>query len=302
MEGALVLTLVAADKQESLNDALIATISNAMSESGVTIQDTNWLDRGKAVDFNIKPNNLQAVRQKTASILSGYELDWVVQRQQYRRKSLLVADMDSTIITAECIDELADFAGLREQVSKITERAMRGELDFEAALKSRVSLLKGLDLEVLSQAYEERVTLTKGARCLVQTMKKNGAQTALVSGGFTYFTERVAKACGFDLNHGNDLLSADGKLTGLVAEPILGKEVKRNTLIDCRDQLGITAEQTLTIGDGANDLLMIEEAGLGIAYHAKPILAKSADAEIRFGDLTTVLYFQGYNGKQFANA
>lgn len=210
-----------------------------------------------------------------------------------RRKRILVADMDSTIIGVECIDELADFAGFKAEVAAITEAAMRGELDFEAALTARVGLLQGLPAGVLEECYAERVRLNPGARTLVATMAALGAETALVSGGFTYFSERVAQAAGFARHQANELLIADGALTGDVARPILGRRAKLAALHALAAEIGVRAEAALAVGDGANDADMVRAAGLGVAYHAKPALAAVADARIDQSDLTALLALQG---------
>jgi phosphoserine phosphatase len=212
---------------------------------------------------------------------------------------LFVADMDSTMIAQECIDELADYAGLKAHVAAITERAMRGEIAFEPALRERVALLEGLPIAVVEEVIQKRITLTPGARTLVATMRRNGAYTCLVSGGFTLFTARVAAMIGFDEHRGNTLEVRDGKLTGRVAEPVLGREAKRATLVELRDRLGLAPNETLAAGDGANDLAMIEAAGLGVAYRAKPKVAAAAHARIDHGDLMALLYLQGYARKQF---
>jgi len=217
-----------------------------------------------------------------------------------RRKTLFVADMDSTMIGQECIDELADYVGLKAHVAAITERAMRGEIAFEPALRERVALLKGLPVAVVDEVIRERITLTPGARTLVATMRKNGGTTCLVSGGFTLFTSRVGAMIGFDENRGNTLVVEDGRLAGRVEEPILGREAKLVTLIELRDRLGLAASETLAAGDGANDLAMIEAAGLGVAYHAKPKVADAAHARIDHSDLTALLYLQGYARVDFA--
>lgn len=211
-----------------------------------------------------------------------------------RRKKLLVADMDSTIITVECLDELADMAGLKEAISAITERAMRGELDFEAALKERVGMLKGLPLAALERTHAERVRLTPGAGTLLATMRAHGAHSVLVSGGFTFFTSRVARAAGFDQNFGNTLLDDGAALTGQVGMPILGRQAKVETMTRAVAERNITSAEVLAVGDGANDLGMITAAGLGVAYHAKPVVAQAAGAAIRHNDLTALLYLQGY--------
>ncbi len=219
-----------------------------------------------------------------------------------RRKKLLVADMDSTIITVECLDELADMAGLKPQIAAITERAMRGELEFEAALCERVAMLKGLSLAALARTYDERVRLMPGARALLATMRANGAHTMLVSGGFGYFTSRVAAAAGFHEERGNILLDDGTRLTGAVQEPILGREAKLQALQDGAKSRGLSLSQTLAVGDGANDLAMIGAAGLGVAYHAKPVVAAAAGASIAHNDLTALLYLQGYSDSEIIAA
>jgi phosphoserine phosphatase len=234
-----------------------------------------------------------------AASLDGRPVDVCLQPAAARRKRLLVADMDSTIINVECLDELADFAGLKAEIAAITERAMRGELAFEGALRERVGMLKGLATEALQQAYDERVRLNPGARTLVRTMAANGARCLLVSGGFTFFTGRVADAAGFHANRANTLIEADGRLAGLVGEPILGREAKLAALLEEAAALKIPLAETLAVGDGANDLAMIEAAGLGVAYRAKPIVAAQADAKIDHADLTALLYFQGYGAAEF---
>ena len=224
----------------------------------------------------------------------GERTDWAITPEIHRRKRLLISDMDSTIIGQECLDELADFAGLKAEVSAITERAMRGELNFEAALATRVAMLRGLPLSALEDCYAERVTLNLGARALVATMKKHGARCVLVSGGFTFFTSRVAAACGFDADHANTLIDDGAHLTGAVGQPILGREAKLAALHKEIASIGATASEAVAIGDGANDLPMIKAAGLGLAYRAKPIVAAETQARIEYTDLTAALFFQGY--------
>lgn len=241
-----------------------------------------------------------AAEAVVATELDGLPVDACVQPAAGRRKRLLVADMDSTIINVECLDELADFAGLKAEISAITERAMRGELQFEGALRERVGMLKGLSTRALQQAYDERVRLNPGARTLVRTMAAHGARCALVSGGFTFFTSRVAEAAGFHLNRANTLIEAGGALTGEVGEPILGKEAKLAALQDEAAALGVPLSASLAVGDGANDLAMIQAAGLGVAYRAKPIVAAQAHAKVDHADLTALLYFQGYRDDEFA--
>jgi phosphoserine phosphatase len=230
------------------------------------------------------------------------QIDWAVTSQANRRKKLLISDMDSTIIGQECLVELADFAGFKAEVSAITERAMRGELDFASALRTRVALLKGLDLSALEKCYAERVTLNPGARELTATMKAHGARCVLVSGGFRFFTSRVAKAAGFDTDRANTL-NDDGKaLAGTVGEPILGREAKLVALKEESAAIGATPADALAMGDGANDLDMIRAAGLGVAYKAKPIVAAETKARIQFTDLTAALFFQGYSEGDIVSA
>jgi phosphoserine phosphatase len=232
--------------------------------------------------------------------LDGLEgLDIVVQPDEPRWKRMFVADMDSTIIGQECIDELADYAGLRDKVARITERAMQGELDFRGALKERVRLLAGLDERALKRCLDERVSLTSGAKTLVQTMRAGGASCLLVSGGFLSFAEPVARAAGFDRVRANRLVFAGGKLSGEVGDPIVDAMAKREALIEARIQLGLRSEDVLAIGDGANDRLMIEEAGLGIAFRAKPALVEVADGELRHHGLDALLWVQGVSRRDW---
>jgi phosphoserine phosphatase len=254
-----------------------------------------------ALDWMIETDAARPVREAVEGILSGMPADVCVQPAENRRKKLLVADMDSTIIGCECLDELADFAGVKDEVSAITERAMRGEIGFEGALRERVGMLKGLELSALQRCYDDRVRLNPGARTLLATMKAGGARCLLVSGGFEFFTSRVAVAAGFDEDRANRLLEADGRLTGLVGEPILGREAKLAALQGEAAALGLAPDLTLAVGDGANDLAMIGEAGLGVAYYAKPVVAAQADARVDNGDLTALLYFQGYRADEFVD-
>jgi len=235
---------------------------------------------------------VEVLRAARAAVASA-PADAAIVPKVGRAKRLLVADMDSTIIEQECVDELADFAGRRAEISAITERAMRGELDFEAALTERVAMLAGLSESVLQTCFNERIRLTPGAEALTAGMRAAGAACALVSGGFTFFTERVAAAAGFDRQQANVLEIEDGSLTGAVRRPILGREAKRDALIALRSELGLSPAETLAVGDGANDLAMIEEAGLGVAFRAKPAVMAAADAAIEHGDLTALLYLQG---------
>jgi phosphoserine phosphatase len=293
----LVLTLVAPPNA----GAFSVNLREVFASVGARGKESRKLDAGEgaATDVILEADDRAAVRVALEAPMAGQQLDWCLQPLAGRRKRLLVADMDSTIINVECLDELADFAGLKAEISAITERAMRGELAFEGALRERVAMLKGLPATALQQTYDERVRLNPGARTLVRTMAANGARCLLVSGGFAFFTSRVARAAGFQAERGNRLIEADGVLTGVVGEPILGREAKLAALLEEAAALQLPLSATLAIGDGANDLAMIEAAGLGVAYRAKPIVAAQADARIEHTDLTSLLYFQGYSADAF---
>lgn len=261
---------------------------------------TVWLDEGIAADIFFETASTPQAADQIRDMLAGAPIDFILQRTVCRRKKLLVADMDSTIIEQECLDELADFAGLRNHVAKITARAMRGEIAFEPALRERVALLKGLDAGIIDKVIAERITLTPGATTLVHTMRAHGAVTVLVSGGFTAFTHRIAAAAGFEADAANVIGMANGKLTGLIDAPILGRAGKRHVLENFCERLGIPRETTLAVGDGANDLDMLATAGLGVAFRAKPAVAAGAHARIDHADLTALLYAQGYCRTDFS--
>jgi phosphoserine phosphatase len=262
-------------------------------------QNPQWLCEGEAADIPFDSGgDVRDFADRVRALLP--DIDVVVQPLAQRRKKLFLADMDSTMIRQECIDELADYAGLKAHVAAITERAMRGEIAFEPALRERVALLEGLPVAVIEEVLRERIRLTNGARTLVATMRRNGARTCMVSGGFTLFTDRIAAMIGFDETRANTLTIVDGhKLAGTVAEPIFGRDGKRAALIELRQELGLAAAETMAIGDGANDMDMIAEAGLGVAFHAKPKVATAAPARIDHGDLTALLYVQGYRKEEF---
>jgi phosphoserine phosphatase len=267
--------------------------------------EPRWLAERIAADLPFSPTDEtdnRAWAERLRENLAGRPIDVVVQPNEDRRKRLLVADMDSTMIGQECIDELADRVGLKARVAAITERAMRGDIAFEPALRERVALLSGLPVSVVADVIAERIRLTPGGATLVATMRANGAHTCLVSGGFTLFSERIAAMIGFDENRANRLVVADGRLAGRVEEPILGREAKLATLNDLTARLGLAAAATLAVGDGANDLAMLLAAGLGVAYHAKPLVAAQAHARIDHGDLTALLYIQGYRREELAPA
>ena len=259
--------------------------------------DAVWLDPGVAAEFPLEA--LPANRWQVWEAMQGLRVDLILQPAEGRKKRVLLADMDSTMIEQECIDELADEAGVGAYVAAITARAMNGELDFEAALTERVGLLKGLSASVIAEVIRDRITLMSGGPALLATMKAHGAHCALVSGGFTAFTSHIANVLGFDENRANTLLIAGGKLTGEVALPILGKQAKVAALHEISARLGISAAQVLAVGDGANDLGMLGLAGTGVALHAKPSVAAQCDVRVNHGDLTALLYLQGYAREEF---
>lgn len=295
---ALVATLVANPSNPVLSPALAERAADAVASSRLY-----WLADGIACDIPL-PDGTDAVEAVEAErlirdVLGGQPVDVAVQDAESRRKSFLIADMDSTMIGQECIDELAAEVGLKEKVSEITARAMNGEIAFEPALRERVALLKGLPITVVDEVIENRITLTPGGRELIATMKARGGYTALVSGGFTVFTNRIGATLGFDENRANILMESDGYLTGTVAEPILGKQAKVDALLDIAHRLGISPDDTIAVGDGANDLGMLGIAGSGVALHAKPAVAAQAKIRIDHGDLTALLYLQGYRKTDF---
>src|SRR6056297_860819 len=275
-----------------LEPALVESLRNAWGGGGA-----DWLSPDEAAEFTLQamPDNLWQVWED----LQGMRVDLVVQPTEGRRKKMLLADMDSTMIQQECIDELADMAGVGEHVKDITARAMNGELDFEGALIERVALLKGLSAGVIDQVLAERITYMPGGKTLLATMRANGGHCVLVSGGFTAFTARVAADLGFDENHANRLVIESGRLSGDVARPILGREAKIGALRDITARRGIGHDDVIAVGDGANDLGMLGLAGTGVALHAKPSVAAQCDIRINHGDLTALLYLQGHARNSF---
>lgn len=286
-------TLIASPEARNLEAALAESLRNAWGGG-----DALWLAPDEAAEFTLDalPDN----RWDVWADLQNMGVDLVIQPTENRRKKMLLADMDSTMIQQECIDELADEAGVGERVKDITARAMNGELDFEGALTERVGLLKGLSESVIAKVLDERITLMPGGRALLATMKANGGHAALVSGGFTAFTARVASELGFDENRANTLLAEGGKLTGDVARPILGREAKVQALEEISARIGISEADVIAVGDGANDLGMLGRAGTGVALHAKPSVAAECDVRINHGDLTALLFVQGYSKSDFA--
>jgi phosphoserine phosphatase len=295
----LVATLICNPADPALDSTVVDGARALLTNAGTA----QWLFHEVAVDIPFEgplaSEDIRAIATRLRQARGDLPIDIVVQPQAFRRKKLLLADMDSTMIGQECIDELADYAGLKAHVAAITERAMRGEIEFEPALRERVALLKGIQVSVVDEVLKQRITPTPGGRELVATMRAHGAYTCLISGGFTLFTNAVAAMLGFDENRANELLVRDGQLTGEVKEPILGRAAKLATLVELRESFDLDDIDTLAVGDGANDLDMIQHAGLGVATHAKPAVAAAAAARIDHGDLTALLYAQGYRRDEF---
>ena len=287
-----VVTVLTAPSNPSLESALVEKLRNAWGGG-----DADWLAVNEAAEFAVEqiPSNFWDVWES----LQAGGVDLVIQPAEGRRKKMLLADMDSTMIQQECIDELADEAGVGERVKDITARAMNGELDFEGALIERVGLLKGLPVTVIDKVLADRITLMPGGKALLATMKANGAYAALVSGGFTAFTAKVAAELGFDENRANTLLTHSDELSGDVGRPILGREAKVQALEEITARLGISEAEVIAVGDGANDLGMLTRAGAGVALHAKPSVAAQCNVRINHGDLTALLYVQGYKKAEF---
>jgi len=293
-----VLCLIAPPGGPILDEALLARAAEIARAHHVTFASPDWLAPGAAIDLPLAgADPTPALADQLRAELA---IDAAVLPAAGRRKKLLIADMDSTIVTAETLDELAAYAGLGERVAEITRRAMEGKLDFPSALRERVGMLEGLSVDAMT-ATAQRIDLTGGARALVQTMRAHGAFTILVSGGFRFFTGLIRDRVGFHEDVANDLLIADGKLTGKVAEPIVGREAKLDTLQRLVAERRLDAAETLAVGDGANDLAMIQAAGMGVAFHAKPIVAEAASVRVDFGDLSALLYLQGYRKSEFVS-
>ncbi|WP_223425189.1 phosphoserine phosphatase SerB [Tateyamaria pelophila] len=289
-----VCTLLTDPAAPALEGALVESLRNAWGGGGA-----QWLSPDEAAEFSLPavPANLWEVWADVQAM----GVDLMIQPLAARRKAMLLADMDSTMIQQECIDELADVAGVGDRVKDITARAMNGELDFEAALRARVGLLKGLPDRVIGEVLDSRITLMPGGTVLLATMKAQGAYAALVSGGFTAFTAAVSERLGFDENRANSLLVEDGHLTGAVGMPILGQQAKVDALQEITARLGLVDADVLAVGDGANDLGMLRRAGMGVALHAKPSVAAQCDVRVNFGDLTALLFLQGYARSEFVN-
>jgi phosphoserine phosphatase len=294
---AYVAILISNPQNPAVDPGLLACIAPLLPSA----EAPRLLNPGIAaeVSFASKDVDLTALTATLRTAIGDRPVDVAVLPQAHRRKKLLLADMDSTMIEQECIDELAAFVGLKEKVSEITARAMRGEIAFEPALRERVALLKGLPVSVVDEIIAKHITLMPGGRTLIRTMKAKGAYCALVSGGFTVFTSRIGQTLGFDEDRSNVLEIADGKLVGSVRDPILGKEAKQDRLIELRAERGLLPQEVMAVGDGANDLAMLGEAGLGVALHAKPAVAAAAHVRIDHADLTALLYLQGYSSDVF---
>jgi phosphoserine phosphatase len=297
----LVATLICNPANPALDSTIVDGALAVLPSPG----QARWLFDEVAIDIPFEgeaafdARDIRAIENRLREARGDLPIDIVVQPLATRRKKLFLADMDSTMIGQECIDELADFAGLKAYVAGITERAMRGEIDFEPALRERVALLKNLPVGVVDEVLAKRIRPTPGGRELVMTMRAHGAYSCLISGGFTLFTNAVAAKLGFEENRANELVLHDGKFTGEVREPILGRAAKLATLIELTESFDLDDIDTLVVGDGANDLGMIEHAGLGVAYHAKPMVAAAAAARIDHGDLSALLYAQGYRRDEF---
>lgn len=294
----LVATLIADPDKRDLSPELVE-----MARASVGALEIKWLEEGVACDFPLMYGATERMcANALRSLTENKPIDFVIQKAANRKKKILIADMDSTMIDQECIDELADKVGFKEQVSEITAKAMNGEIPFEDAIHERVALLEGLDISVIDEVIKKHLTLTKGGKTLLNTMKENGAYTALVSGGFTQFTSKIAKKLGFDEHHANQLIENEGKLTGKVHLPVLGASAKVDTLHNIANAKGFTPDDVIAVGDGANDLPMLQLAGTGVALHAKPHVAAEANIKIDHSDLTSLLYIQGYKADEIIHA
>lgn len=295
-----VLTLIAGHGGQGLDSSLVFEVRGALRALGAEVGTADWLSPERACDLEFSGLETAQADAIATRILEGWAVDVAAQPTEGRRKRLLVADMDSTMVIGETLDELADFAGIKDHIAGITARAMNGEIGFEAALRERVGLLKGLSAECLGQTWD-RIEFTSGAFSLVRTMKKHGATAVLVSGGFKFFTSKVREACGFDRDIANELIVADGRLTGQVGDTIIGREAKLATLNAYSAELGISPHLAVAVGDGANDLDMLRAAGLGVAFHAKPVVAAEARVRVDHGDLMALLYAQGYRDEDIVS-
>lgn len=294
MAFANVLTLVATPPHSGLESKQIQLARAALIAAGAEVSDPRWLAPGIAADLFFGALDPEAAALIAEEVLDEHKVDAIAQKQEGRRKKLLLADMDSTMIQQECLDELADYAGIKAETAAITERAMRGELEFKAALRERVAKLKGLEERALYKTLE-RLTLMPGAQTLLRTLRGHGVDCHLVSGGFRFFTKAIAHRLDFTSEQGNDLVIHNGKLTGEVAEPVLDKDSKLSALYRFAADNALSLEETMAVGDGANDIPMLQAAGMGVALHAKPKVNAQARARVKHSDLTALLYIQGYS-------
>jgi phosphoserine phosphatase len=296
----IAITLAAAPRSKDLLLDATAVLKRELDAKLDWLAADEALDLVLPVEEEAQATSLSRLKKRVEAIIGDRALDWCVQPAEGRKKRMLIADMDSTIIGQECLDEMADLIGIKPQIAALTERAMRGELDFEAALKERIRLLAGLTLADLQRVLQERITVNPGALTLVHTMNAHGAYTVLVSGGFTFFTQAIAARAGFAKDRANVFLWEGGRLAG-VAQPVLGREAKLAALKEEAAAQGLTPAEVIAVGDGANDLAMLNAAGLGVAYHAKPVVAAGADAQVKHTSLATLLYFQGYRRDSFVS-
>ena len=285
-----VITMIASKKG---NIVPINDIVSMIEREGIELRSSEWLTRGEAYEIVVDKDLPDILKRMLEMRAHESKADLVVQHMDGREKKILIADMDSTMIRQECIDEIADAVGVKDKVAAITEKAMQGEIDFEDALRARVALLKGVTVAQMEQIFKQRITFTAGAKYLVQTMKKRKAHTVLVSGGFKFFTSKVAAAIGFNEDYANMLQVVDDQLTGQVIDPVLGADAKLEVLQELCRRRHVSPQKVMAVGDGANDLQMVKAAGTGVAFHAKPILQKDAQIRLRFCDLSALLYVQG---------
>jgi phosphoserine phosphatase len=293
-----VLTLTSDEKLAPIKKSHVKAVKEFLLSRGSLSCSVHWLSKHTAVDISFDRIPIKIAIESIREILYSVPVDVNIQTIEGRRKKVLIADMDSTIIMNESLDELAGFAGLKDQIEPITERAMRGEIDFESALRKRVQLLAGQPEALIKQFLTKTVKITPGASCLVKTMKLNGAVTALISGGFSSITNPIATQLGFDINLGNQLLVREGKLTGDISLPIVNAHTKLDTLIAITKEKNISLNDTIAVGDGANDIPMIEKAGIGVAFRAKPKVKEVAPFSIDHSDLKALLYLQGYHADE----